>query len=75
MKSALQMESIIINFIKEALYRFPAIYLASPVPPLVPGIYVYIYINVYIHTLPFKSLGSSRQFRVFHENSLIYQMN
>jgi len=24
------------------------------------------------HTLPFKSLGSSRQFRVFHENSLLF---
>jgi len=24
------------------------------------------------HTLPFKSLGSSRQFCVFHENSLLF---
>jgi len=29
----------------------------------------YIYIT---YTLPFKSLESSRQFRVFHENSLLF---
>jgi len=33
---------------------------------------VYLYIHIYIYTLLFKSLGSSRQFRVFHENSLLF---
>jgi len=28
-----------------------------------------------IHTLPFKSLGSPRQFRVFHEKSHFYLSN
>jgi len=53
-------------------------------------IYTYIYICIYIiyiciyimyiyylytYTLPFKSLGSPRQFRVFHENSHFYLSN
>jgi len=38
-------------------------------------IYIYIYMYMYIYKLPFKSLGSPRQFRVFHEKSHFYLSN